>query len=121
MKFSALLLFILIQQSTAVYYISGCNDAKTKSFNFELGSGRECICLSETQTSIIYGSKGGIVRAFSSTDCTGNYDVITTSLSSAQWVNSISFGQSGSSTSPPPCVNYDVIDGCSFSTWGYSP
>lgn len=57
---------------------------------------RYCYCLSKTQTSFIDGTKGGDVKLFSKSDCTGNYvDGSGTITYNAQWINSISFGESG--------------------------
>ncbi|KAG2181367.1 hypothetical protein INT43_008950 [Umbelopsis isabellina] len=70
-------------------------------------TGRQCQCLSKTQTQLIANSYGGIVRVFASTDCTGAYDNIGSgdSISNAEWVNSVSFGASGSSSGPYGCPN----------------
>jgi len=70
---------------------------------------RVCWCLKNTQTASITGSNGGLIRAFSTSDCTGNYDTIGTNsnINNAEWVNSISFGASGAaSTGPASCPNY---------------
>lgn len=69
---------------------------------------RSCVCLASTQTATIQGVNGGTIRVFSSVDCTGAYDTISTNgkISNAQWVNSISWGPSGSSLSPGTCPNW---------------
>ncbi|KAF9934525.1 hypothetical protein FBU30_001666 [Linnemannia zychae] len=57
---------------------------------------RICYCVSATQTAKIIGTSGGDVKLFSKSDCSGNYangSGITTY--NAQWVNSISVGESG--------------------------
>jgi hypothetical protein len=61
---------------------------------------RKCLCLQGTTTSQIGQSTGsGSVKVFSTTDCTGNYEVIPENsyINNAQWVNSISYGPGGSS------------------------
>ncbi|KAJ2956894.1 hypothetical protein NQZ79_g7306 [Umbelopsis isabellina] len=70
-------------------------------------TGRQCQCLSNTQTAHIANSYGGIVRVFQSTDCTGAYETIGSqgSIDNAEWVNSVSFGSSGSSSGPYGCPN----------------
>lgn len=73
-------------------------------------STRVCWCLKNTQTASITGDNGGLIRAFSSSDCTGNYDTIgsNSGINNAQWVNSISFGASGVASTGPGgyCPNY---------------
>ncbi|KAG0009308.1 hypothetical protein BGZ82_004104, partial [Podila clonocystis] len=60
---------------------------------------RICFCLSKTQTAIINGQLGGDVKLFSTSDCTGNYANGGKITNNAQWVNSVSFGKSGISSS----------------------
>ncbi|KAG0054092.1 hypothetical protein BGZ83_011976 [Gryganskiella cystojenkinii] len=59
---------------------------------------RYCFCLKQTQTARIDGTYGGDVKLFSSSDCTGNYANGQTITNNAQWVNSISLGASGISS-----------------------
>ncbi|KAJ2956750.1 hypothetical protein NQZ79_g7411 [Umbelopsis isabellina] len=72
---------------------------------------RKCLCLKGTTTWQIGQSTGaGTVKMFSTTDCTGNYEVVPTNsyISNAQWVNSISYGPSGSSAMYGDCgINWD--------------
>ncbi|KAG0084361.1 hypothetical protein BGZ93_001272 [Podila epicladia] len=56
---------------------------------------RTCFCISQTQTYLIDGDRGGDVKLFASSDCTGNYASGTKETRNAQWVNSISMGKSG--------------------------
>ncbi|KAF9189310.1 hypothetical protein BGZ51_009704 [Haplosporangium sp. Z 767] len=69
---------------------------------------RWCYCLKNTQTATIKGINGGDIKLFSKSDCTGNYSTLKGmgKISNAQWVNSISFGVSGSSTGPYSCPNF---------------
>ena len=69
---------------------------------------RWCFCLSNTQTASIQGINGGTIKLFSGSDCTGNFATLGSNkkASNAQWVNSISFGVSGSSRGPNGCPDY---------------
>ncbi|KAG0092918.1 hypothetical protein BGZ93_000464 [Podila epicladia] len=70
---------------------------------------RVCYCLRNTQTATIEGFPGGDIKLFGSSDCKGTYHTIGSeeSISNAQWVNSVSFGRSGiSSSGPSGCPNY---------------
>ncbi|KAI8072873.1 hypothetical protein BC940DRAFT_291831 [Gongronella butleri] len=74
-------------------------------------SGRKCMCLKDVSTYKIYCDPSldcGSIKAFASTDCTGAYDSVTGSgIKDAYWVNSISFGGSGSSTMYGTCSTFD--------------
>lgn len=76
-------------------------------------SSRQCACLTNTQTAQIENISGGTVKTFSSSDCTGNYGTISlgSTINNAQWVNSVSFGPSGSSAGPHCCD--DLWNECS--------
>ncbi|KAG0012820.1 hypothetical protein BGZ81_001359 [Podila clonocystis] len=75
-------------------YVENSDGSLYKSFYTELWE-RECYCISQTSTYRIDGDRGGDVKLFSSSDCTGNYAAGTKENYNAQWVNSISFGKSG--------------------------
>ena len=64
---------------------------------------RQCLCISNTDTTYIEGVNGGLIRLFSSSDCTGNYETLgsNSEITNAQWVNSISYGASGIASLPP--------------------
>lgn len=59
---------------------------------------RYCFCLKDTQTARIRGENGGDVKLFSTSDCTGNYANGNKVTDNAQWVNSVSLGASGISS-----------------------
>ncbi|KAJ2963015.1 hypothetical protein NQZ79_g1933 [Umbelopsis isabellina] len=67
------------------------------------GCSRICVCVRNVNTHTIYSMESASTKVFSSSDCTGNYDVIKSSLSNGEWVNSISFGPKGSSKAPTSC------------------
>ncbi|KAG0047375.1 hypothetical protein BGZ83_007560 [Gryganskiella cystojenkinii] len=73
------------------------NTASTKDLIVDVPYGqRYCICLKNTQTGYIDGTKSGNVKLFWSSDCTGNYDDGShKGTDHAQWVNSVSFGAAG--------------------------
>ncbi|KAG9071358.1 hypothetical protein KI688_005569 [Linnemannia hyalina] len=67
---------------------------------------RECICLETSQTNKIKNTNGGVMKLFSTHDCTGNFAVLNkgSMRSNAQWVNSASIGKDGfPSTGPNHC------------------
>ncbi|KAF9318244.1 hypothetical protein BG000_000196 [Podila horticola] len=70
---------------------------------------RTCFCVTNTQTISIFASGIGNVKLFSTADCTGNYATLGNGKTqeNAQWVNSISVGKAGiSSSGPNGCPNY---------------
>ncbi|KAF9926349.1 hypothetical protein FBU30_004046, partial [Linnemannia zychae] len=84
------------------------NVGGTKDHVFQIpDTQRKCYCVKNTQTYKIYTGASSNARVFSSSDCTGNYDTVTSYISGAQWVNSISIGKAGiSSSGPSGCPNY---------------
>ncbi|KAI9307063.1 hypothetical protein BJ944DRAFT_238194 [Cunninghamella echinulata] len=65
---------------------------------------RVCHCLKNVNTHKIYpATTAGVFRLFSTTDCTGNYQTMTAMVDNAEWVNSVSFGPSGTSVGPWGC------------------
>ena len=58
---------------------------------------RYCGCLSSSQTNKIKNTNGGVMRLFSTKDCTGNFVALYrgSTRSNAQWVNSASIGEDG--------------------------
>ena len=89
------------------YLINFWNDAGTEGYFQESCSKRVCQCFSGTQTNKLKNTSGGTVKAFSTTDCTGNYDTIAvgSTISNAQWVNSVSLGPAGTSYQVGTCGN----------------
>ncbi|KAG0046280.1 hypothetical protein BGZ83_008538 [Gryganskiella cystojenkinii] len=100
-----------VSYAAATYTILVQNNGLVKGqYLFEYGvNTRICWCLKNTQTAAITGINGGNIKVFSTSDCTGNFATISPNgvLNNAQWVNSVSFGASGvSSTGPDSCPNY---------------
>jgi hypothetical protein len=67
------------------------------------GCDRLCSCVKNVNTHNIYKSNSVSTKAFSSSDCTGNYDEIEDEITNGEWVNSISFGPKGTSVGPFSC------------------
>ncbi|KAG0046671.1 hypothetical protein BGZ83_008124 [Gryganskiella cystojenkinii] len=79
-----------------------------KTFSLVPGD-RYCYCLRNTQTNTITGKNGGDIKLFSKSDCTGNFATLgsNSQQNNAQWVNSVSFGESGiPSGSSDYCPNW---------------
>jgi hypothetical protein len=107
--------YILILLATAVYNVHACYTemdyvgagGALKSL-YTYGCGRVCRCLKNVHTASIYPPTNGVGRAFSTDDCTGAYSTVTSTLNNAEWVNSVSYGGSGSSVwdgTCPTCVD----------------
>ncbi|KAK3814563.1 MAG: hypothetical protein JOS17DRAFT_760787 [Linnemannia elongata] len=92
----------------AEYQVQICDNTCNRKHTFKTTNIRPCICLASTQTGTIGGINGGDIKVFASTDCTGNYQQLKPNqgISNAQWVNSVSFGPSGSSLSPGTCPDW---------------
>ncbi|KAM3578252.1 hypothetical protein VKS41_009324 [Umbelopsis sp. WA50703] len=106
---------ILMLLAAAVYSANACYTemdyvgagGALKSL-YTYGCGRVCRCLKNVHTAEIYPPSNGVGRAFSTDDCTGTYSTITKTLPNAEWVNSVSYGGSGSSVwdgTCPTCVD----------------
>ncbi|KAG0029480.1 hypothetical protein BGZ82_007943 [Podila clonocystis] len=83
------------------YYLKIFNNDGSKSKQLDVINGyRLCFCISQTQTARIDGRfSGADVKLFSTNDCTGNWANGSGKITSnAQWVNSVSFGNSGISS-----------------------
>lgn len=107
-QFAVLLLLVLsIHTVFAEYIINFWNDAGTEGNAESSCAKRVCYCFKGTQTNKLKNTAGGTVKAFSTTDCTGNYDTIAigSTISNAQWVNSVSMGPSGTSYALGTCDN----------------
>ncbi|KAG0332894.1 hypothetical protein BG000_009646 [Podila horticola] len=93
----------------AEYAVQICNNGCKKVHTFKTPNNiRPCICLASTQTATIGDINGGDIKVFQSADCTGNFQKIprNEAINNAQWVNSMSFGPSGSSRDPGPCGDW---------------
>ncbi|KAF9538290.1 hypothetical protein EC957_006938 [Mortierella hygrophila] len=68
-----------------------------KTVTVPVAGKRTCICLTTSQTAKIKNTNGGVMKLFSTADCTGNFSVLSkgATRSNAQWVNSASVGQDG--------------------------
>jgi hypothetical protein len=99
---------IWVAGCSAQYYIAATSSTFPQScFFIEAGSERQCWCTKDVKTAEIQnsGGSGGLVRLFSTDDCTGNYETMSAdqTVSNAEWVNSVSLGPSGSSIGPGSC------------------
>ncbi|KAF9369367.1 hypothetical protein CPB97_003643 [Podila verticillata] len=58
---------------------------------------RYCICVKNTQTASVEGMNGGLIKLFSTNDCTGNYQTLGSNgkAYNTYWVNSVSWGKEG--------------------------
>lgn len=96
---SLVLLATLAASALAAPFALISNNDGSKSKFLDVPDGkRYCFCLTSTQTARIDGTYGGDVKLFSTSDCTGNYANGRTVTNNAQWVNSISLGASGISS-----------------------
>ncbi|KAF8928235.1 hypothetical protein BGZ47_001753 [Haplosporangium gracile] len=70
------------------------NNNAGKTVSAPVASGRHCVCL---QTAKIKHTNGGVMKLFSTDDCTGNYAVLLkgTTRGNVQWVSSASVGKNG--------------------------
>ncbi|KAF8952609.1 hypothetical protein BGZ52_005065, partial [Haplosporangium bisporale] len=97
------------------YFVDIKKNAGTEDFRFNIVYEiRDCICLNNTQAGSITGVNGGLIKLFSSSDCSGKYKTLgsNSQASNAHWVNSFSFGASGVPTSGPDdyCPNWYAIN-----------
>ncbi|KAG0332613.1 hypothetical protein BG004_001167 [Podila humilis] len=93
----------------ANHFISIKNNAGREQTLVTRDGTRQCVCLVNTQTYSLTSNNGGVVRVFSSNDCTGSYSTIGSNfqLRPAYHVNSVSWGKGGiSSTGPNGCPNF---------------
>ncbi|KAG0372656.1 hypothetical protein BGX24_012755 [Mortierella sp. AD032] len=76
----------------------------SKKFQFWLNDvDRYCYCVRDTQTGSVEGVNGGVIRLFSTSDCTGNFQTIGSNekIYNTQWVNSFSYGAGGIASGGP--------------------
>jgi hypothetical protein len=93
------------------YEIHIWNKAGKRVSLFNNTNNRICFCLKNTETAKIFNKDGGTLKMFSTSDCTGNYVMfgLGQTLNNADWINSVSFGNSGPRDpfpNPPTCPNY---------------
>ncbi|KAG0221611.1 hypothetical protein BGW42_007453, partial [Actinomortierella wolfii] len=105
-------LFLLTLVSATIAIPAGVtieNNDMSKHYYFSVPEGkRGCFCVKNVQTYRITTMAGNTAMVFSSTDCTGNFQSIPSGdgISKAQWVNSISLGESDiPSFRPSGCPN----------------
>ncbi|KAG0071450.1 hypothetical protein BGZ89_010576, partial [Linnemannia elongata] len=71
---------------------------------------RICYCVKNTRTNVFETWPDVNVRLFSTSDCTGNFQAMGEgydTVGNAQWVNSVSVGEAGiSSSGPDGCPKY---------------
>ncbi|KAF9142292.1 hypothetical protein BG015_000986 [Linnemannia schmuckeri] len=106
---SSLLLLVLATVNSAMalgdWQFVVTNNAG-RSVEVPVAGKRHCVCLENSQTAKIKNTNGGVMKLFSTDNCTGNYAVLSkgATRSNAQWVNSASVGQDGiPSTGPYSC------------------
>ncbi|KAF9953637.1 hypothetical protein BGZ72_005269, partial [Mortierella alpina] len=64
---------------------------------------RQCACVKNVNTHTIYKGVSSSTKVFRSSDCTGAYSEVKSSITNAEWANSISFGPKGPSKGPYGC------------------
>ncbi|CAO3566289.1 unnamed protein product [Mortierella alpina] len=107
---------LLILQSAAVLaslsVVLGCysevtyrDKAKQVHYIANYGCSRQCACVKNVNTHTIYKGVSASTKVFKSADCTGAYSEVTSSITNAEWANSISFGPTGNSQGPYSCPN----------------
>ncbi|KAI9306184.1 hypothetical protein BJ944DRAFT_238980 [Cunninghamella echinulata] len=84
---------------SAVYYNVPYCSGGACAFLTSFTNKRICACMSGTRTEEINYDQSGVLKLFSTSDCTGNYQQVYKgqSVKNAMWVNSISFGPAGTS------------------------
>ncbi|KAF9900798.1 hypothetical protein EC991_006884 [Linnemannia zychae] len=110
-KTALLLLAISSISYAADPWVLISNVGWTKDKVFTVPSNKRiCVCVKNVQTFSIYSEPFCNARVFSTSDCTGNFQTINKwdkPIENAQWVNSISFGKAGiSSSGPNGCPNW---------------
>ncbi|KAF9103751.1 hypothetical protein BGX27_010392 [Mortierella sp. AM989] len=108
MSRTLLLLLVLcaIGALAQTWTIEVTNNAGRK-VSVDIAGRRHCICLKNSQTAKIKNTNGGVMKLFSTSDCTGNFAELAkgSTRSNAQWVNSASVGLAGiPSTGPYDCT-----------------
>ncbi|KAG0344455.1 hypothetical protein BG004_004476 [Podila humilis] len=102
----ALLLTLCVMSAFAaaprIWKVDFINNAG-KHYTWPVYGRRVCSCIKNIQTAKIWNWNGGNVKIFSNEDCTGNYVTIGAgkTQNNAQWVNSISIGESGIASEGP--------------------
>ncbi|KAG0234615.1 hypothetical protein BGW42_006366 [Actinomortierella wolfii] len=100
-----LLLALVATVALAVDYdwIFSITNNKKKVTKVPVIGRRLCICLKNSQTAKITNIDAGVMKLFSTTDCTGNFAVLKkgSTRSNAQWVMSASVGVDGIPSAGP--------------------
>ncbi|KAI8063174.1 hypothetical protein BC940DRAFT_307749 [Gongronella butleri] len=102
LKIVSLVLAYAIASCSATYYDVAYTTQAGNTYCLPVVTRRTCVCVKNVQTHTIGDSGNGITRLFSSTDCTGAYSEVH-SASNTEWVNSVSYGPSGTSIGPSGC------------------
>lgn len=107
----ALFITQCVYMVNATYYGPWICDTEACRRLPDISSGRKCMCLRDVSTYELYCDPSlncGTVRVFASTDCTGAYDTVGSStIKPANWVNSMSFGSTASSSMYGTCATFD--------------
>ncbi|KAG0036338.1 hypothetical protein BGZ82_004364 [Podila clonocystis] len=96
-----LIVLMTLMAATALaqgnYHIDIYNNQGKKIRLYDYKGHRTCKCLKNTQTAKITNVDVGDAKLFSTNDCEGNFVQLSKgkTQSNAQWVNSVSFGDSG--------------------------
>jgi hypothetical protein len=113
MLFKSLSLLAVLAATVAAadYHVTYWNNAGVERGLWVNKGYRVCFCLKNTQTNKIKNEDCGDVKLFSTADCEGNFVKlgIGKTQSNSQWVNSVSFGDSGipSKMYKPGCPSLD--------------
>lgn len=87
-----------------VNIMSGLQIKLTNGFYTYNGIGKWVFhCVQNVSTHTMDGITSGLVNVFRSKDCTGVYQTIKGLVETMEWMNSVSFGPSGSSRGPNGC------------------
>ncbi|CAO3648582.1 unnamed protein product [Cunninghamella echinulata] len=92
MKNCALFLFFfsLVAYVQACYYeVNYVTSAGRTHYIANYSCSRYCVCVKNVNTHDIYPGVAGVTRLFSSTDCTGNYQTISSMITNGEWVYQI--------------------------------
>ncbi|KAG0037267.1 hypothetical protein BGZ82_002867 [Podila clonocystis] len=111
LKSLSLLAILAATAAADDYHVSYWNNAGVRRGLWVDKGYRVCFCLKNTQTNKIKNEDNGDVKLFSTSDCNGNFVQLGKgkTQSNSQWVNSVSFGDSGkpSKDYKPNCPSLD--------------
>ncbi|KAI8059142.1 hypothetical protein BC940DRAFT_314338 [Gongronella butleri] len=109
MLLKGIALCLIVAQSTVLasyqVFLYPHGDGTPGCYSISTKSKRKCVCVKNFKTAVVENDSGGVVRMFSTSDCTGNYATLGYKQDqiNAYWVNSVSFGPSGTSVGPSGC------------------